>query len=83
MSEGRFGKCARVLDIYTRLTEGQMIVKREAAGYYGINERSVQRDIDDIRAFLDNRRLFEPQDRRHIIYDRSRKGFIMQGLGEH
>ncbi len=82
MHQGSFSKCCRVLDLYTRLNEGQMIVKRDAAVHYGINERSVQRDIDDIRAFLDNRRLFEPQDTRQIIYDRSRKGFIMQSRGE-
>ncbi len=78
MSEESYGKCFRVLDLYTRLTEGEMIVKREAAAAYSINERSIQRDIDDIRAFLDNRRLFEPQDNRHVVYDRSKKGFIMK-----
>ncbi len=82
MQQGSFSKCCRVLDLYTRLNEGQMIVKRDAAVQYGINERSVQRDIDDIRAFLDNRRLFEPQDTRQIIYDRGRKGFIMQNRGD-
>ena len=78
MSEESYGKCFRVLDLYTRLTEREMIVKREAAAAYSINERSIQRDIDDIRAFLDNRRLFEPQDNRHVVYDRSKKGFIMK-----
>lgn len=72
------GKCGRVLDLYIRLSEGEMIVKRKAADRYGINERSVQRDIDDIRAYLDNRRVFEPQDRRYIVYDRSKKAFIME-----
>ena len=82
MSVGSFSKCCRVLDLYTRLMNGEMIVKRVAAEAYGINERSVQRDIDDIRAFLDNRRLFEPQDDRHIMYDRSRKGFVLQGTAK-
>ncbi len=81
MSEESYGKCFRVLDLYTRLMEGEMIVKREAADTYSINERSIQRDIDDIRAFLDNRRLFEPQDDRHIVYDRSKKGFVMKRRG--
>ena len=79
MDKEGYGKCCRVLDLYTRLMNGEMIVKRKAAETYHINERSVQRDIDDIRAFLDNRRLYEPQDNRYIIYDRSRKGFVMQG----
>ncbi len=78
MKTKSYSKCGRVLDLYTKLCEGQMVVKREAADYYGVNERSIQRDIDDIRAFLDDRRIFEPQDKRHIVYDRGRKGFFMQ-----
>ena len=79
MSDISFGKSMRILDIFIHLDEGKIVVKREAADYYGINERSIQRDIDDIRAYLDNRRLYEPQDTRRIVYDRSRKGFVMEG----
>ena len=79
MQQGSYGKCSRVLDIYTRFMEGEVIRKREAADFYRINERSVQRDIDYIRAFLDDRRVYEPQDNRRIEYDRLQKGFIMTG----
>lgn len=44
-------KIERVLVIYTKLMNGYLVSKAEEAVNYGVNERSVQRDIDDTRAF--------------------------------
>ena len=44
---------SRVLQIYTKLTDGYVVNKSEEAARYGVNERSIQRDIDSIRNFLD------------------------------
>ena len=72
-------KNTRTLDIYIRLSEGRIINKSEEARNFGVDERSIQRDIDDIRAFLDERNL-HCGDQRRIIYDRIQKGFIMTGV---
>ena len=53
MSEGRYSKVERVLGIYTRLMDGYLIHKTEEAERYGVDLRSIQRDIDDIRNFLE------------------------------
>lgn len=53
MSEGRYSKVERVLWIYTRLMDGYLIHKTEEAKRYGVDLRSIQRDIDDIRNFLE------------------------------
>ena len=45
-------KNTRTLDIFTRLSQGKIIHKSEEASNFGVDERSIQRDIDDIRAFL-------------------------------
>ena len=45
-------KNTRTLDLYVRLCEGKIINKKEEAVRFGVDERSIQRDIDDIRAFL-------------------------------
>jgi len=71
-------KNARTLDMYERLCEGKSINKREESKRFGVDERSIQRDIDDIRAFLKNRN----GDKREVIYDRSKEGFIMTGSEE-
>ena len=48
----RESKNYRVLDIYVRLCEGKLINKAEEALRFGVDQRSIQRDIDDIRAFF-------------------------------
>jgi len=69
----------RTLDIYTRLCKGKIINKAEEARQFGVDERSIQRDIDDIRSFLDDCAVKDSTDTRKIMYDRTKKGFIMTG----
>ncbi len=66
-------KNSRTLDMYARLCEGKVINKLEESQRFGVDERSIQRDIDDIRAFLDNRLT----EYKTIEYDRNKKGFVM------
>lgn len=72
-------KNARTLDMYVRFCEGKIINKLEEANKFGVDERSIQRDIDDIRAFLDERSVHDGNDNRAIEYDRNKKGFVMIG----
>lgn len=46
-------KIQRVLGIYKKLINGEIVNKIEEANDYGVNERSIQRDIDDIRCFME------------------------------
>ena len=41
----------RTLDMYVCLCEGKTVNKAEDARRFNVDERSTQRDIDDIRAF--------------------------------
>lgn len=69
----------RVLKIYSKLSEGYVVNKAEEAELYGVNERSIQRDIDHIRNFLD-----EDSERtgivNTIVYDRIAKGYKLETL---
>ena len=76
----RQSKNNRILYLYQRLCEGQVIKKTEEARRCGVDERSVQRDIDDIRAYLHECMLQGCSDGREIIYDRKSKGFRLEGL---
>ena len=67
----------RTLGMYVRLCEGKTMNKAEGAPRFSVDERSIQRDIDDIRAFLDERSM--SGDGRTIEYDRTQKGFVMVG----
>ena len=70
---------SRVLQIYAKLSDGSVVNKAEEAARYGVNERSIQRDIDHIRIFLD-----EDSDRtgvvNSIVYDRNAKGYRLETL---
>ena len=72
-------KVKRCLDLYTKLQDGYVIRKSEEALRYGVNERSIQRDIDDIREYFD-----DDAERTGIInaviYDRDAKGFRLEQI---
>ncbi|MCM1186548.1 MAG: WYL domain-containing protein [Lachnoclostridium sp.] len=79
MEHTESNKITRVLGIYTKLLNGGIINKAEEAQNYGVNERSIQRDIDDIRDFLD-----VDSERtgiiNSVIYDRMDKGYRLETL---
>ncbi len=71
------GKNNRVLAIYTKLINGQIVKKAEMAQLYGVNARSIQRDLEDIRIFLDNQ-IVEDGVRNQLIYDYRHKGYRLE-----
>lgn len=75
--ENKLSKNSRILDLYQRLCAGKLINKAVEARRFGIDERSLQRDIDDIRAFFAEQS--GKGDTREIVYDRKRKGFVLAG----
>lgn len=72
-------KDMRTLELYVRLSEGRIINKAEEAVYYGVSERTIQRDIEDIRAFLAERALENGAENRNVVYNKKKKGFVMEG----
>mgnify|MGYP000600967346 CR=1 FL=1 len=45
-------KSSRILELYRQFQLGKVINKQKAAEQYGVNARSIQRDIEVIRDFL-------------------------------
>lgn len=79
MKEIKTNQSERILSIYTKLINGGIVNKAEEANNYGVTERSIQRDIDDIRRFLE-----VSPDRAGIvntvIYDRINKGYRIEQI---
>lgn len=79
IEENKGDKIQRVLQIYNKLMDGCIIHKSEEALHYSVNERSIQRDIDDIRNFLDM-----DTERtgigNFVMYDRIEKGYKLETL---
>lgn len=73
------GKIERVLDIYTKLINGALVNKAEEAINHGVNERTIQRDIDDIRNYF-GQRVVDGGVVNSVIYDRTDKGFKLEQI---
>ena len=72
-------KIERVLGIYTKLLNGLTINKSEEAVKYNVNERSIQRDIDDIRNYMDQS-VSDSGIVNSVIYDRQEKGYRLEQI---
>lgn len=67
-------KFNRILIIYSKLMNGEIINKYDEAEYFGVTPRSIQRDIDDLRCFFaDNADLGESG--KELVYDKHLNGY--------
>lgn len=73
------GKIDRVLGIYTKLLGGYLVNKSEEALNYGVNERTIQRDIDDIRNFLESD-VENTGILNSVVYSRLEKGYRLEQI---
>lgn len=78
MNADKNDKIGRVLFLYTKLINGEIINKFDAANLYGVNERSIQRDIDDIRSFVET----DDECIGTVIYDRMQKGYRLEKVNK-
>lgn len=74
---GEVGKSARILYIYTELLGGHMVNKSELALRFCVNEKSIQRDLETIREFLD-RKIGEEGYGPRLTYDFSCKSYYFE-----
>lgn len=72
-------KVGRILTIYSKLMNGYVVNKSEEAVNFGVNERSIQRDIDDIRNYLEQEAV-DDGIINEVIYDREKKGYRLDQL---
>ena len=63
----------RLLNMYEKLNRGDIVNKKQFASEFGISEKSVQRDIDDLRAYLSE--SYENGDNITIEYDYVKCGY--------
>lgn len=63
-------KSARLLVIYSRLANGEVLKKAELAAQYHVSARSIQRDMESLRCFFANQSLSQD-----IIYDQRLSGY--------
>lgn len=65
----------RLLNIFELLNKGELVKKTELSQKYSVTEKTIQRDIDDLRAYLSDTHLAEGEV--FIQYDRTRAGYYL------
>jgi len=65
----------RLLNMHELLNRGELIKKAELAKRYGVTEKTIQRDIDELRMYLADTRFIDGEV--SILYDRSRSGYYL------
>lgn len=75
MEKDKEAKINRVLKLYDAFRKGGIINKKITSNELGVNERTVQRDIDDIRMYLSDSSPGE-----EILYDIYKKGYYINGF---
>lgn len=70
-------KTERILNLYSTLINGGVVYKTEASVEYDVDERSIARDISDIREYLD---IHGPEDGQinTVIFDRKIGGYRLE-----
>ena len=66
-------KSDRLLQMYSRLVNREILNKQNLAQQFGVTQRSIQRDIESLRCFITEQGLSQ-----EIFYDRSAKGYVLK-----
>ncbi|WP_218093466.1 helix-turn-helix transcriptional regulator [Paenibacillus solanacearum] len=65
----------RLLRIYERLNKGELIYKAKLASEFGVSQKTIQRDIDDLRAYMVETHFTEAEV--SIKFDKTRNGYFL------
>lgn len=69
-------KTYRVLSIYERLRQGQIIHKKQEAARFQVNEKTIQRDIEEIRTYLSANH--SDVTGINLVYRKHENGYVLQ-----
>ena len=65
----------RLLSMYERLNKGELLFKSKLANEFNVTEKTVQRDIDDLRAYIADMHYSEIETA--IKYDKAKNGYYL------
>ncbi len=65
----------RLLQLYERLSRGEVVRKAELAQKFAVTDKTIQRDIEELRSYLAETRTDAGE--ASIVYDRNRGGYLL------
>ena len=66
-------KSERLLQIYSKLANGEVLRKKELAQHFHVTERSIQRDMEALRCFFTEQGLLQD-----VVYDTHVRGYRLE-----
>ena len=72
-------KCARILYMYSRLQEGYVLQPKSVEIEFNVTRRTIQRDIDELRAFYANMGTREGY-YRMVEFDKDAGGYVLKKI---
>ena len=68
-------KTTRILYMYDKLIKGETIKKSDIVNQFGVNEKTVRRDLEDLRLYLENK--IDCEERSTIEYIQEKKCYSL------
>ena len=65
----------RLLQLHERLSRGEVVRKAELAQKFAVTDKTIQRDIEELRSYLAETRTDEGE--ASIVYERNRGGYLL------
>lgn len=66
-------KVERILTLYCWFLRGDVVNKKEMAEHFRVNERTIQRDITDIRGYMEG----SEEINKRIVYSPNQGGYML------
>lgn len=66
----------RILTIYSKLIWGNQVNKKELAKLFQVDEKTIQRDLVQIRRYLES--TYNILDGNKIVYTRGKKSYVLE-----
>jgi len=67
----------RILEMYSRLSEGRSFSREEMADKFGVSVRTIQRDINVLKGFVGNSTIDGHQEQ-ELHYSASKEGYVLE-----
>lgn len=75
--EKNYPKIFRVLSLYERLCKGVIIQKHHEVSKFNVDEKTIRRDIEDLRTYLADHSLHQNTGAINLVYDRKERGYLL------
>lgn len=76
MIEESHMKTMRILSLFERLSQGEVISKEKEAEHFNVSVKTIQRDMKELNAYFSNYKFDTIAN--SIIYNRKAKGYILK-----